>query len=456
MKQIFVMMAAVVLVGCGKDNPDDLIPVRVVSSAEIANELFVEAVALIARADNTNGLVAVDLYEQGLGKVREIVGDHSKTDLAVKIVNGQTVFTNREFDRIVTRMENLKSGEVKFGDPGIEKTVRSLINKPRGVIYGAEVTGIINLATDPRGYQHFNVTEAGLKDVAKLPNLKELRIRDSEELTAEGLKELAKLQKLTSLNLESPRITDEGLKELAKLQELKELNLSYTKTTDAGVAELKKALPNCKISYTLINDRDLQNKINSTLSKGYNAEITKADLEKITALNFKNQDITVRGALEELAKFQNLKELVLKDTKITDAGLKEVAKLQQLERLSLWGTKITDEGLKDVAKLQQLEGLLLGNSQITDAGLKELAKLQKLEILDLSRTQITDAGLKEVVKLQKLQTLVLNYTQITDAGLKELAKMQNLKELDLEFAKFTKGGVTELKKALPNCTIYPR
>ena len=330
MKQIFVMMAAVVLVGCGKDNPDDLIPVRVVSSAEIANELFVEAVALIARADNTNGLVAVDLYEQGLGKVREIVGDHSKTDLAVKIVNGQTVFTNREFDRIVTRMENLKSGEVKFGDPGIEKTVRSLINKPRGVIYGAEVTGIINLATDPRGYQHFNVTEAGLKDVAKLPNLKELRIRDSEELTAEGLKELAKLQKLTSLNLESPRITDAGLKELAKLQNLTSLDLWNTQITDAG--------------------------------------------------------------LKDVAKLKNLTDLRLRKTKITDEGLKDVAKLQKLTTLYLGSTKITDAGLKDVAKLQKLEELCLSSTKITDAGLKEVAKLRRLEKLYLGETKLTYAG----------------------------------------------------------------
>ena len=50
------------------------------------------------------------------------------------------------------------------------------------------------------------------------------------------------------LDLVETKITDAGLKELAKLQQLTSLDLRYCKQiTDAGVAELKKALPKCKI-----------------------------------------------------------------------------------------------------------------------------------------------------------------------------------------------------------------
>ena len=44
------------------------------------------------------------------------------------------------------------------------------------------------------------------------------------------------------------QITDAGLKEVAKLQKLEGLFLNRTQVTKAGVAELKKALPNCKIT----------------------------------------------------------------------------------------------------------------------------------------------------------------------------------------------------------------
>jgi len=46
------------------------------------------------------------------------------------------------------------------------------------------------------------------------------------------------------------QITDVGLKELAKMKNLGSLELDKTQVTDAGVVELQKALPNCEIQYT--------------------------------------------------------------------------------------------------------------------------------------------------------------------------------------------------------------
>ena len=57
----------------------------------------------------------------------------------------------------------------------------------------------------------------------------------------------AGLEKVFRLDLDRTQITDAGLKELAKLLSLQELYLVNTQITDAGLAELKKALPNCRI-----------------------------------------------------------------------------------------------------------------------------------------------------------------------------------------------------------------
>ena len=43
------------------------------------------------------------------------------------------------------------------------------------------------------------------------------------------------------------RVTDAGLKELAKLTNLATLHLGGTKVTDVGVKELQKAVPKCQI-----------------------------------------------------------------------------------------------------------------------------------------------------------------------------------------------------------------
>ena len=57
------------------------------------------------------------------------------------------------------------------------------------------------------------------------------------------------MQKLEYLYLYDTKITDAGLKDVAKLQKLTYLGIGVIQITKAGVAELKKALPNCEISW---------------------------------------------------------------------------------------------------------------------------------------------------------------------------------------------------------------
>ena len=272
MKQILVMMAAAVLVGCGKNEPE-LRSEKVITPNEAANELFVEAVGLISRADETTGQSAIDLYEQGLGKLEEIITKHSKSDLAVKLISGETLFTNRSLKQIRDKVAELKlqaadlrAGVVKMSDPIVEGAVRKELQKPEGKLTEADLEEVTTL-----GFIRTKITDAGLKEVAKLQNLTNLNLYGTKitgaglkeltklqnlewlyltntEITDAGLKELAKLQKLRHLSLNNTQITDAGLKDVAKLQKLKQLNFRNTKVTKAGVAELKKALPNCFIS----------------------------------------------------------------------------------------------------------------------------------------------------------------------------------------------------------------
>jgi len=55
------------------------------------------------------------------------------------------------------------------------------------------------------------------------------------------------MQQLKLLGLSGTKITDAGLKEVAKMRRLEELYLITNQITKAGVAKLKKALPNCAI-----------------------------------------------------------------------------------------------------------------------------------------------------------------------------------------------------------------
>jgi Leucine-rich repeat (LRR) protein len=91
----------------------------------------------------------------------------------------------------------------------------------------------------------------------------------------------------------------------------------------------------------------------------------------------------------------------------------------------------------------------LGRTIITDAALKTVAQLPRLVSLDLRQTKITDAGLESLIGLKKLETLNLYGSEITDAGLKHLAKIKSLKNLHLWQSKATKAGVKQLTAAIP-------
>ena len=91
------------------------------------------------------------------------------------------------------------------------------------------------------------ITDAGLKELAKLQKLERLFLCHTQ-ITDAGLKELTKLKNLKKLSLEGTQITDAGLKELANMQNLQELWLTDAKKIGlADGDELQKALPNCKI-----------------------------------------------------------------------------------------------------------------------------------------------------------------------------------------------------------------
>ena len=113
--------------------------------------------------------------------------------------------------------QSVVAEEKLIADPIVEKAIRKELKKRTG-----------------------KLTKADLKKVTSLSLVR-------TQITDAGLKEVAKLQKLQRLYLANTKITDAGLKEVAKLQKLKSLYVGNTQITEAGVAELKKALPNCSI-----------------------------------------------------------------------------------------------------------------------------------------------------------------------------------------------------------------
>ena len=118
----------------------------------------------------------------------------------------------------------LAADEKLIADPIVEKAIRRQIGKPNGGLTKVDLAKVTMLAL-----RSTKITDAGLKDIAKL-------------------------QELIGLWLNGTDITGAGLMDTAKLQKLIHLNLDGTKITDKKATELVKALLNCKIFHSYKKD----------------------------------------------------------------------------------------------------------------------------------------------------------------------------------------------------------
>ncbi|HMD54167.1 MAG TPA: leucine-rich repeat domain-containing protein [Phycisphaerae bacterium] len=91
-----------------------------------------------------------------------------------------------------------------------------------------------------------NITDSGLKELAKFTSLQSLDIEDTQ-VTDAGLKELEGLTQLEDLYISFNQVTDAGLKELKGFKQLRLLFIVKTQVTDAGISDLQKASPNLRI-----------------------------------------------------------------------------------------------------------------------------------------------------------------------------------------------------------------
>lgn len=108
---------------------------------------------------------------------------------------------------------------------------------------------------------------------------------------------------------------------------------------------------------------------------------------------------------------------------VTDEQAALLAPLsEQIYDLNLAGTKVSDEGLKVLEGMKNLHRLHLEKTGVSDAGLVHLKNLSALEYLNLYNTSVSDAGLGDLSGLKAVRNLYLWQSKVTDAGADGLKK----------------------------------
>lgn len=176
--------------------------------------------------------------------------------------------------------------------------------------------------------------------------------------------------------------------------------------------------------------------------------------DDVQALNLYRSDVRDE-ALRPITRLTGLRAIQLQSTRITDAALEGFDSLTNLEEIDLGafavnrdGFGVGDGAMRVLGRLPKLRNVQLRLTKVSDAGLAELAKCQSLTILDLSGTRVSDAGLVHLTKLPHLETLRLGIsnegTNVTDEGLKTVGKLSELTWLDLSSTTITGRGLAHL------------
>jgi internalin A len=279
---------------------------------------------------------------------------------------------------------------------------------------------------------HINVTSRELESLRRIPNLKHLILAPYTQgapseicngdgnLTDEAIRIVASLTSLESLDLSGANIKDDQLVLLAPLTRLGRISLGNSVKADglSRLLPLAPCLREIDLRGTRISDAGLQ------------------DLASFSQLEYFAVSPYVEGpGLAGIGALKNLKRLDLsslsvnlRDSSPSDGSLAYVGNLDSLEELTL-SPLLTPKCLHHLAKLKTLRSINLPTGTTNDdiATIKQLSNLEKLSAYS---SVLTDDGLKSLQTMSSLREATLPAT-IASASLSNLAVLDKLESLDL-------------------------
>lgn len=126
---------------------------------------------------------------------------------------------------------------------------------------------------------------------------------------------------------------------------------------------------------------------------------------QVSALNVRSQlDETSFALLRPLS--QQIADLDLSNTSLSDTSLNLVSEMPHLTRLHLQGSGVGDDALRYLKDLAYLQYLNLYGTRVTDSGLDHLTGLASLRSLYLWQTEVTENGVRRL--LERLPNLEVN------------------------------------------------
>lgn len=285
--------------------------------------------------------------------VSSATADDMKVAASLRELGGQVTEAGGAVTKVSFR-DCSKLGEAEFKAIGQLKSLKSL------TLYGsckgltdetlAHLAGLT--ALEELGTDGIQVTDAGLKHLAALPNLRSASFFHiafpDKGFTGAGFAVFKSLPKLERLTVAGTPFNDKGMAAIAELTQLKEFRTWHTFQTQAGNEHLLKLTG---LRSLMLGQRLRQ----------YGGKPNGLSIDDST--------------LATLAKLKSLESLGLDEVRLTHAGLVQLKALPNLKKLSLQRADIPEA---DIVKLRaDLPGLTIEWKPLTEDERKKLEGMLK-------------------------------------------------------------------------------
>ena len=171
--------------------------------------------------------------------------------------------------------------------------------------------------------------------------------------------------------------------------------------------------------------------------ENFKRNLSKAEVKAIERLEVKPADASLIQSLKKIGWV--ISPIAINDNHLRATGFNLTVNIdsalnllglvsEQLIELKLNKSGITDTTINRIEKFQSLEKLWLENNSITDLGINSISRLKNLQYLNLSNTLITTNGLKKLNDLVQLKSIYLSRTEINPEDAKQLMSvLKNVK-----------------------------
>ena len=230
------------------------------------------------------------------------------------------------------------------------------------------------------------ITDQGMQDLKNLPGIVDLNLRYAEYVTDEGLAAIKGWKKLKRLNVHGTKISDTSLEHISGITSLESLNIGSAMVTDVGLERLT-SLPNLKeltMGGNKLGDAGLQALRQMPGLTYLDLSGRQGTDANIWAISISDRGLDAVLTLKELRDLrfgctslgigiEGQRFATVSANSVTVRWLEKMKTLSKLEKLTLQGCdRVDDEAIRVLAAFPTLREVDLKGSAVTDAGLAAL------------------------------------------------------------------------------------